>query len=60
MDKAAAAARDTATAADAEAYEAFEAYNFDSDNVFQAGLQTLSNTVSAGQLLRAKAFYYSK
>ncbi|KAJ2800984.1 hypothetical protein H4R20_003851 [Coemansia guatemalensis] len=45
---------------DTKTYEAFEAYDFDNDEAFQAGLSTISNSGDASQLLKAKAFYYSK
>ncbi|KAJ2079806.1 hypothetical protein H4R24_003534 [Coemansia sp. RSA 988] len=45
---------------DVKSYKAFEAYDFDNDETFQAGLLTISNNYDASQLLKAKVFYYSK
>ncbi|KAJ2608343.1 hypothetical protein H4S08_004488 [Coemansia sp. RSA 1365] len=45
---------------DAKTFKAFEAYDFDNDKVFQAGLLNIPNSCDTLQLLKAKAFYYSK
>ncbi|PIA13673.1 hypothetical protein COEREDRAFT_83364 [Coemansia reversa NRRL 1564] len=45
---------------DAKTFKAFEAYDFDNDKTFQAGLSNIPNSSDALQLLKAKAFYYSK
>ncbi|KAJ2775221.1 hypothetical protein IWQ57_000500 [Coemansia nantahalensis] len=46
-------------ATDSSAFAAFEAYDFDNDEEFQAGLRTLPSSAAGEPLLRAKVFYYS-
>ncbi|KAJ2159238.1 hypothetical protein GGF46_003168 [Coemansia sp. RSA 552] len=47
-------------ASSADAFRAFDAYDFDGDESFQAGLRTLPESDSPSRLLKAKAFYYSR
>ncbi|KAJ1770292.1 hypothetical protein LPJ54_004849 [Coemansia sp. RSA 1824] len=41
-------------------FQAFDAYDFDHDQDFQAGLQKLAGSSDSAQLLQAKIFYYSR
>ncbi|KAI9503128.1 hypothetical protein BX070DRAFT_224783 [Coemansia spiralis] len=45
---------------DDSTFKAFDAYSFDSDSAFQAGLRSIPNSHDPQILQQAKAFYFSK